>query len=104
MSIVQDLPDCLSNIGNLILEGERFIEKSRKEKHFDETYKKFSKIKIESILEQKFSEFVDKISKWTKELENICFVDKSKWMDWNTNDFIKYGKFDFNCPKTFLNV
>ena len=84
----------MSNIGNLISEGERFIEKSRKEKDFHETYKKFSKIKIESkISERKFSEFVDKISKWTKELEDICFVDESEWMDWNTKDFIKCDKF-----------
>ena len=39
------------------------------------------------------SNFVEKISKKTKELQEICFVDEDGWESWNPHDFIKSAFF-----------
>ena len=80
----------------MINEAKNLLKKSKKENDENSTnlkleFEKFRKTEKEcEALEEQFSKFGSKVTKWRRKLEKWSFVQESDWSLWETSDFIKF--------------
>ena len=92
----QNLPECLSQIDNLISQGRKFLQNdtrkiSRDSKNLDQVYDSFTKIEENmKLVQRNFIKFSKKMSQCAKKIKKWTFVDEAEWKSWDSSVFVKF--------------